>query len=146
LAADVTLVLAAFSFAARAGVLLPAELWVATDARLRLWTATGQLLACRSWQLSRFHTGPCATFSVLHTRVDTQGLAADAAARGVTWLVAGAAWQLGMRVVRQWWLGAELGFALPISARPSFEVSERAVAQAAAISGYGQLSAIFEIW
>jgi hypothetical protein len=35
---------------------------------------------------------------------------------------------------------------LPVSARPSFEVSERAVAQAAAISGYGQLSAIFEVW
>jgi hypothetical protein len=83
---------------------------------------------------------------VLHTRVDTQGLAADTRGRGATWLVGGAAWQLSVRVVRELLLGAELGFALPVSARPSFEVSARTVAQAAAVSGYGQLSAIFEVW
>jgi hypothetical protein len=145
LALDGALQRAGWSVGLRLGVLLHPRLDVAGSAEVALHTYAAQLLGCRRWDVSVLALGPCVTVSALHTVARTRGLTGSESSAG-TWLAAGPALSVQLRLVRALLLAAEVGAWATLSPRPSFEVSGRAPAQAETLAGYARLGIAYEIW
>jgi hypothetical protein len=144
LALDVMLALADWSFGVRLGMLLHPKLRVSDGASVDLSTSAAQLLGCRLWDTGRLRLGPCGSLNALHTSARTTGLRGGEES-SATWLTAGAALVLYVRVARAVLLGAELGGWAALTARPSFEVAGTTLAQAGTLSGYARLAVLYEI-
>jgi hypothetical protein len=145
LAFDLSLGIADWSVGLRLGALLHPALRVGEGAEIDLQTNAAQLLGCRYWDLASVLIGPCLALSALHTSADSQGLTGQQTS-SATWLSAGPALSLQLRLVRAVLLGVEIGAWAALSPRPSFEVAGNTVARAGTLAGYARLGAAYELW
>jgi hypothetical protein len=144
-ALDLSWALAEWSIGLRVGALLHPVLRVAEAAEVDLQTNAGQLLGCRYWDVARVLIGPCMVVSALRTSAESTGLTGQQSS-SATWLAAGPALQLQLRVMRSVLLGIEIGAWAAVTPRPSFEVAGNTVARAGTLAGYARLGAAYELW
>jgi hypothetical protein len=145
LAIDLSLGISDWSVGLRLGALLHPALRVAEGAEVDLQTNAAQLLGCRYWDVASVLIGPCLALSALHTSAHSTGLTGQQTS-SATWLSAGPALSLQLRVVWALLLGIEIGAWAALSPRPSFEVEGNTVARAGTLAGYARLGAAYELW
>ncbi|HTU56979.1 MAG TPA: hypothetical protein VMF89_01075, partial [Polyangiales bacterium] len=144
-ALDLSLALAEWSIGLRVGALLHPLLRVAEGAEVDLQTNTAQLIGCRDWEVARVLIGPCMVLSALRTSADSTGLTGQRTS-SASWLAAGPALHVQLRVVRSVLLGVELGAWATLTPRPSFEVAGNTLARAGTLAGYARVGAAYELW
>jgi hypothetical protein len=146
LSVDLGVSSAALDFDLRLGAVLHPSRALSSTARLSLRSYYASLSACKEWRLAPgLLLGPCGLASGLLSIADGQGLVAGRE-RSAFWASLGAAarlrWQLPAGVV----LMFEAGLMVPISQRPSFEVTGATTENGALLLGFARFGGAFGIW
>ena len=129
----------------RVGAVLHGPLMLEQQASLSFHSAFVELAVCDELTRGRWRTGPCAAVEGWLTFVGHDGLR-DGRSESAPWLNAGGLWRLLVELHPALQLSVELGVSAGLSARPSFAVSERSVAQVAPVAGHARIAYGLRLW